>query len=439
MIWFRRALVVPLILVLILVILVAVIVTQTNDTVANPRFYNDRMLQADVYNFIYDELLPEALVQAVADEDLPIDVLDIKDELIATARDTLPPDWLQYQFESSVNELIPYMVGDTDHFSHTFIFRDRVEAAGDSIVDNVLHTDAFTTIYDDGMAYVAEALHGSLQSALPPNVSISQEETESVLRTAASEGWVILQTELAVDSFTSYMAGQSSHFNISLPLQEVFTDEVLLDLLGEGNEAYLDEARDWISEGWSYTDSDLMADLNDGWDTFQDIRGYTQSGYTVTETDLRDAITDDEDEIQSFDDVRGWIHTGRTWLWGLWVVLILIVVGIGFLGGRGWKSRSAWALGSLLIATLIVFITVTLLYANVGEPRIEELKFDPWTYDGVERVMAEKGNELIQDSFDTYTSGANNKLIYIMIASSVGLLGVASWYVVNRRPKHAKK
>ena len=121
------------------------------------------------------------------------------------------------------------------------------------------------------------------------------------------------------------------------------------------------------------------------------------------------------------------------------MVLVLIVAGIGFLGGRGWKSRAAWALGGLLLATLIVFITATLLYSNVGEPRIEELKLDPWTYEGVEKVMAEKGNELIQDSFDAYTSGANNKFIYIMIASGVGLLGVASWYVVGKRGTPKKK
>jgi hypothetical protein len=243
---------------------------------------------------------------------------------------------------------------------------------------------------------------------------------------------------MAVDPILQYLAGDSDHFTISVPLQTVVTDEVLLELLGDGNEDYLDEARYWIDGQWSYTDGDLLNELDsDDEKTLQDVRNWINNGYTVTETDLRDALSDNQGALDDFDNIRNWIHTGRTWLWSLWLIPIIFVIAIGFLGGRRWKSRAAWALGSLLLASIIVFIATALIYSNVGEPKISELKLDPGEYQGVERVMAEKGNELIQRSADSFVNGMKANTIYVIIASGVGLLGVVGWYIADHRRKPA--
>ena len=439
MIWLRRVLTIPLILVLIVILFIALLVTQVNNTAANPEFYNDLMREADVYDFVYDDVIPAALDEAETGDTLaiPVDISDIEDKLVSVARTTFPPQWLQTQFESLTVKMIPYIVGDADNFVYTLWLKDRVMSAGDAIKDEILHGDVFTYVYEHVIAYVAGELFDSL-GELPPSVTITEQDIKIALGTVVKEETLASELETAVDSVLQYLSGDSDHFTISVPLQTVVTDEVLLALLGEGNEAYLDEAWYWIDGQWSYTDSNLLNELdsNDE-ETLQDVRNWINNGYTVTEADLRDALSDNQGALDDFDNIRSWIHTGRTWLWSLWLIPIIFVIAIGFLGGRRWKSRAAWALGSLLLVSIIVFITTVLIYSNVGEPKISELKLDPGEYQGVERVMAEKGNELIQRSADSFVSGLKTSTIYAIIAPGVGLLGVIGWYIVDHRRKSA--
>jgi hypothetical protein len=446
MIWIRRILTIPLLVILVVILFLAVSVTQANDTLATPTFYSDRLAEADMYNSIYDEILPSALDEASADEswDLPIYLSDIEDELVSAARDIFPPEWLQTQVESATNAMIPYLVGDTDTFSHTIWFKDRAEAAADVLTDEVIHSDAFTNIYDDLIAYAAEELYESLKAELSQttnqSTNISQQDVDSSLRSTVTESWLASQLEAAVDSLITYMTGDSNHFTVSLPLQDVFTDEDLLELLGEGNEAYLDEARNWISDEWSFTDADLLANLDETEEeTLQDVRGWIANGYTFTQTELREAISEDKQGLESFDRMRGLIHTGRTLLWLFWILPFLLIIGIGFLGGRSWKSRPTWALGALLLAAVIVFLATSLIYSNVAEPQIDELMADPWQHKGAARIMVEKGNQLLQNSFDSFVNGMKVKTAYIMIASGAILLGIATWYVVDMRRRPAQK
>ena len=74
MIWFRRFLTIPLILIFIVSLVAAVVVTAVNNTAANPKFYNDQMMKAGVYNYIYTDILPAALDEVKTDQssDLPI-------------------------------------------------------------------------------------------------------------------------------------------------------------------------------------------------------------------------------------------------------------------------------------------------------------------------------------------------------------------------------
>ena len=438
MIWFRRILMIPLIIIFLVLFIVVLLVTQVNGTVADPGFYNDQMLQADMYNFVYDEVLPAALdeIEADAPSDIPIDISDIEGEIISAARKILPPEWLQAQFEAATNAVIPYLVGDTDHFTYTLVLKDRMEMAAEVIKDDILQSDAFTNIYDDGMSYLADELFENLVDELPPSVTITKAELESSLRTVVSQDWLILQLEAAIDSVTPYMTGDSDHFTITIDLQDVYTDEALLALLGEGNEEFLDEAQDWISEGWTFTDADLVEQLgSDGEDTLEDIRGWIESGYTVTEADLREAISETGEGLNTFDDIRHWAGTVRSWLWALWLIPFILLLSIGFLGGRSWKSRLAWALAVLFITSLAGYIAAGLTYSNIGEPRIQEIMLDPSKYEGVAAVMAEKGNEVIENVASGFASGIESTTLYVMIASGMALVGVIVLTIASPRRK----
>jgi hypothetical protein len=135
MIWLRRSFTLPLILIFFVLLVAAVTVTAVNNTAANPEFYNDQMVKADMYNYVYDSVLPAVLEEIDTGEgsDAPIDIAKFEDEILAAAEQVLPPWWLQEQFEASTRILVPYFVDDTAGFSYTLVVKDRVEDAGEAI------------------------------------------------------------------------------------------------------------------------------------------------------------------------------------------------------------------------------------------------------------------------------------------------------------------
>ena len=113
MIWLRRVFTIPLIILLLITFTIALVVTQFDNSFGSAGFYNDQMEKADVYNSIYDDALPAAL-DDIDENDTkgnnPIEFVPIKDELVSATSKILPPDWLQEQFESATNTILPYLL-----------------------------------------------------------------------------------------------------------------------------------------------------------------------------------------------------------------------------------------------------------------------------------------------------------------------------------------
>src|SRR4030042_5754784 len=158
MMWVRRIPALPFIIFFFLLFVVVLVVTQTNCAFSNPGFYNDQLRQADMYNFIYDEALPAALDEIETDDssDFQIDIAAIKDDLVSAAREILPPEWLGARAEAATETLIPYILGDTDSFTYTVEFKDRVETAAEVIQDDILGGDPFNTLYQDAVSHAAD-------------------------------------------------------------------------------------------------------------------------------------------------------------------------------------------------------------------------------------------------------------------------------------------
>ncbi len=100
------------------------VVVRVNDTAGNPAFYARQLRDVDFYNFIHTGILPAAL-----DAGGP-NLARAKAPILAVARDTVPPEWLQTQTEKALDAVIPYVAGGTNSFNFTVPLKDRAEAAG---------------------------------------------------------------------------------------------------------------------------------------------------------------------------------------------------------------------------------------------------------------------------------------------------------------------
>jgi len=240
MIWVRRILAIPLIIFFVILFIVVLLITQVNSTFANPGFYNDQLRRADMYNFVYDKALPAALDEVEEDDssDIPIDIANIKDEIVSTARKILPPEWLQAQVETATNTIIPYFLGKTDRFTYTVAFKDRVTTAAAVVKTDMLQGDTFAKLYDDGISYTADKMLENLDK-VPYSITLSKEQVGNFLRAVAPKDWISSEAQAAIDAVTPYATGDSDHFTITIHFKDLVdsTAAATLELLS-GQETY---------------------------------------------------------------------------------------------------------------------------------------------------------------------------------------------------------
>jgi len=365
----------------------------------------------------YDYLLDEIIVPVVEENlesivELPFQVSLSQEEIVSAVKVALPESWVAARLSEIVDGIAAYVKGEADVIQVTIQLADRKASAindltqlADQKLQNLFHILPQCSM-EEFMQIVLSLPPNTLPQCRPSGGSY--EEFKSVLNVDLGG---------AVDQ----------RIGKEIPDQWFYTDDDLRQSLGEDNEDFLDELRDWVLDGWTFTDADLLDELDSkGEENLQDVRGWIESGYTVTETDLREAIADTEEDLSSFDDVRRWIATGRTWLWTLWLIPFLLLLCVGLLGGRNWTSRLAWALAVLLLTSLAFYIVTAVTYSRVAEPRIEEA-IDISEYEGVEAVLAEKGKEMIENASSSFVSGMKGKMLWMMIGSGLVLLAVIGW------------
>ncbi len=235
MIWLRRTAAIPLAMVFVILSLLVLVAFRVNATAGNPDFYAEQLQQADVYHFIYDDVLPAALAEVGAGEDAGgagIIVAPLQPHLADVVRQTLPPEWLQAQVEQVIDEVVPYVWGEKDTFSIIIPLKDRAEAGGEA-VKNVLHReDVFPVLYEQLIQLITEEI-ASAEDGMPPILPASEEELGVILRQVVPRDWLLTQIDSTIDEAVPYLTREQAHFtvriDISRPLDEL--EQVLADIL----------------------------------------------------------------------------------------------------------------------------------------------------------------------------------------------------------------
>ncbi|MBI2917457.1 MAG: hypothetical protein HYY01_05625 [Chloroflexi bacterium] len=202
------------------IFLAVLLVNLVNGTIGNPRFYVNQLHQANIYNFIYDDLLPVALDEFDPDlgKDGPqFDMPRLRTRLLATARQTLPPEYIQAQAEQTITTVMPYFLGDTDSFTLTIPIKDRVKAGTQSVQANFLAADTFPAIYDPAVAWMVDQGLDNLDKA-PFRLSLTREELDSSIRTVLPQDWLLAQTVGSLDAVVPYLTKETPGFTITVPL-----------------------------------------------------------------------------------------------------------------------------------------------------------------------------------------------------------------------------
>ena len=280
MIWLRRAFAILLAVVFIILSVLVMVAFRVNGTVGNPDFYAEQLHQADVYHFIYDDVLPAALEESGVGEDaegVGAIISPFKPHLVDVARQTVPPEWLQSQVEHAVNEVVPYAWGKTDTLSITIQLKDRVEA-GAGALKNLLHKeDVFPVLYEQLIELITDEMAPAEDETLDM-LAISEEEMETMLRRVVPEDWLLAQLDSAIDEMVPYLTKETEHFTLEIDLTEPLNklegalidflskpetyDSLVVDMLAEAITQNLGEVTE-LPFGIELTDDEIIATAKD--------------------------------------------------------------------------------------------------------------------------------------------------------------------------------
>ena len=489
MIWLRRVLAIPLIIFFVLTFVLGLVLCHLSGTVGSAGFYNGQMHKAHVYDWVHESLLPAVLDEAGVESptDFPIDTPEMKEDILTLAETTFPPEWLEETFEGASKQIVPYVVGDKNRFTITIDAESRIDPMADGIKDVV--DGHATEIYDYVAAdLIAPAVTDGVD--LPYGITLTDEEVSGLVASAMPQDWAIARSKDMIDSLAAYLKGDVDNMNLSIGLAEVksrattalneLTEEKLTDLFEDIQTtcASVDEFRNGLDPnrgptckpaGYTYAQFKQALETDMGM-TFaqrvdQDVIDLIPNTYYFNDAQLREVlgedlaetldsarefIVDDQGQItdqdirksddgsndaeeEGFDRARDAIHTIKMWTWVLWFVSILLLMAIGFLCGRNWKSRLLWPLCVLFVTALVflIFVAVAAAVAPIDGRMVERPKGEDATQAGI--MIADKADEMAHNAIDALIWGLELKLILFIVFSGLAIAGVIAWAIVDRR------
>ncbi len=386
----------------------------------------DIMMKPEAYDYVFDELMvPSLLDSTQAVMELPVGIVFTDSEIIAVVEDVLTPDWYQAQVTDIVGQVFSYLNGTAATINIVVPLADlkpaTIEVLAD-LADRKLES-LVNSLPVGTEAQVADLLAHPPVGILPPYRPLDM-----------SYGAFKELLGIDIHSLTA------SSVEAWLPDQFALSDADIHEALAkEGDKDLLTQARDLVQDGVTYTDADLRKDMGDNYDTIEDAREWIASDFTFTEEDLRERLTKNEggnaDETwQSLQDVRSVVGTVRDWVWAAWLVPALLLVGIGFLGGRGWRSRVVWGASVLAITALITYVAFGPVFSAVAKPRIDDaiVKAVGQQSTVVGTMAADKGIAMAGDTVDSFVGGINIQAIVLLVVS-LAVIAVVVWHPWSRR------
>ena len=392
--------------------------------------------EAEAYDLLYDEVIEPAMAGFVGESfELPFGFEVTRQEVVAALRRVAPVEWVQEQAEDVIDQATPYITGRADTLNVVIDIADNKREAravlGELVASRV--RDEVDKVSRCGAGQIPSFASSGLPSCVPPGLTVDE-----IMRQ--------LQDRV-VDATVSVLDNVPDELRFT----EALLRQGLAQVGAEDNVDLLDDLREFVKDGWTYTDQDLRHDLRYGFngepafendrgdeelvELLDDVRAFLADGWTYTHEDLRKQILDATDALGDFDQGRDIFGYSRSFKLLIYLPVLVLLVAIGFLGGQGWSGRFLWASWALLLAAAVVLVVFWAGYAILGQSPLEEARdtvigkiaLDKDEFKATRVLATTKLFEVVNSVADGFASGLRSKSLILVI---VGLAGVAislSW------------
>ena len=236
MIWVRRIIALPFIILAFITFQVGVLAQQTASNLISPSFYLETLADSNVYSFLLTDLPITALQDVRKAHSNPIiEQSGLSDETIVSSINTIvPPDWLQSNFESTVTGVGDYVTGKTDEFTISIPVDERVQAASNQITFVLNESDIYKMVMEN---QVRPVVSEASKNELPFDVSVNEDQLMASIQKIISKAWLTGQIDSVLGEVVPYAVGSEDTFSIVVKVDdriEVAVAEVK-SLMAEAN------------------------------------------------------------------------------------------------------------------------------------------------------------------------------------------------------------
>ena len=236
MIWVRRIIALPFIILAFITFQVGVLAQQTASNLISPSFYLETLADSNVYSFLLTDLPATALQDVRKAHSNPIiEQSGLSDETIVSSINTIvPPDWLQSNFESTVTGVGDYVTGKTDEFTISIPVDERVQAASNQITFVLNESDIYKMVMEN---QVRPVVSEASKNELPFDVSVNEDQLMASIQKIISKAWLTGQIDSVLGEVVPYAVGSEDTFSIVVKVDdriEVAVAEVK-SLMAEAN------------------------------------------------------------------------------------------------------------------------------------------------------------------------------------------------------------
>ena len=236
MIWVRRIVALPFIIMAFVTFQVGVLAQQTASNLINPSFYLETLAESNIYQFLLTDLPKTALKDVRKANSNPIiEQSGLSDEIIITSiNEIIPPEWLQSNFESTVIGVGDYVTGRSDEFTISIPVDERVQAASNQITFILNESDLYKLVMEN---QVRPVVSEASKKELPFDVSVNEDQLMASIQKIISKAWLTGQIDSVLGEVVPYAVGAEDTFAVIVTVDdrvEVAVAEVKV-LMAEAN------------------------------------------------------------------------------------------------------------------------------------------------------------------------------------------------------------
>lgn len=136
------------------------------------------------------------------------------------ARRILPPDWIESQIFSVVDQAAPYFAGTEDDLDVVITFQDRVPVAGQILKDKLNDEDTLVRLVFEQVVDPLVANFAADSTIIAFGIEITESDLQEAVEIVAPADWVREQGDGIIDAVVAWLVGATETLEYTLELED---------------------------------------------------------------------------------------------------------------------------------------------------------------------------------------------------------------------------